>query len=157
MEWWRRRYGASPLHLLALVASFALAGYAALQAARGPLPVRMLIWFLGAVVAHDFVLFPLYALADRSLGAALPSRRRHTGASGSVNYLRVPALLSGLLLLMFFPLILRRGEGTYRAATGLGQEPYLGRWLLVTGVLFGASAVLFAAGRAIRSRPGGRD
>jgi hypothetical protein len=146
-----RSYGAHPLHLLSMLACFALAGYAVLQAAKGPLPLRMAIWFVGALVAHDLVLFPLYAFVDRSLAAGLP-RRRRLPSIGGVNYVRVPALLSGLLLLMFFPLILRRSEGPYGAASGLDQSPYLARWLLLTGLLFAASAVLFVV--AARRAPG---
>ncbi|MCW2725017.1 MAG: hypothetical protein JWN35_1938 [Frankiales bacterium] len=148
MRRWRDRYGAGPLHLLSLLACFALAGYAFLQASHGPLPLRMAVWFVGALIAHDLVLFPLYALADRSLTALRP--RRTVRDPGAVNYLRVPALLSGLLLLMFFPLILRRSEGPYGAASGLDQAPYLGRWLLLTGLAFGISAVLYA----VRARRG---
>lgn len=156
MNGFARRYGAGPLHLLSILACFAIAGYAVLQASRGPLPVRMAVWFAGAVIAHDLLLFPLYALADRSLTRVLP-RRRPT-VTGGVNYVRVPALLSGLLLLMFFPLILQRSEGAYGRASGLDQSPYLERWLLVSGVLFAASAVAFAvsAGRR-RGRTGQAD
>jgi len=111
--WWRRRYGSSPLHLLALIACFALSAYAALQVSGNPAVVRIGLWFLGAVIAHDLVLFPLYALADRCL-TGLRGRRPATPARGTVNYLRVPALLSGLLLLVFFPLILRRGDRPVR-------------------------------------------
>jgi hypothetical protein len=150
MRFWRSHYGAGPLHLLALVACFALAGYAFLQASHGPLPLRMALWFLGALIAHDLVLFPLYALADRSLTALRP--RRLFGDPGAINFVRVPALLSGLLLLLFFPLILRRSEGPYGAASGLDQAPYLGRWLLLTGLAFGVSAVLFAVRLRRRSR-----
>lgn len=151
---WKALYGASPLHLLALLASFALAGYAALQARTGPLPARMLAWFVGAVVVHDLVLYPLYALADRSL-AALVHRRRPTDdlrPRGTVNYVRVPALLSGLLLLMFWPLVTGHSEPSYRAASGLGTSVYLGRWLLLSGVAFASSALLYAvrAGRTAR-------
>jgi len=153
--WWRRTYGAHPLHLLSLLACFALAGYAALQASRGPLPLRMAVWFIGAVIAHDLVLFPLYALADRSLTRLLPHRRPVLGAGG-VNYVRVPALLSGLLLLVFFPLILRRSEPAYGAASGLNEAPYLARWLLLSGAGFAVSAVLFAV-RAGRSRRAGDE
>lgn len=143
MSAFARRYGSSPLHLLATLTCFALAGYAVLQAADGPRPVRMAVWFVGALIAHDLVLFPLYALADRTLTAALPSRRPRLPAGG-VNYVRIPLLLCGLLLLMFFPLIFRRSEGAYGAASGLDQSPYLGNYLLVTGLVFGASALLLA-------------
>ena len=141
----RRFYGASPLHLLALLGCFALAGYAALQISRGPLPVRTAVWFLGAVLLHDLVLFPLYALADRSLLALVRRRRRDTAApSNTVNYVRVPVVLSGVLLLVFAPVILRHSEVAYRAATGLDQSPYLGRWLAISAALFLGSALLYA-------------
>src|SRR5947207_7312107 len=98
------------------------------------------IFFVGAIVAHDFVLFPLYALADRLLG-----RRgiEHRPGLSRINHVRIPALLSGLLLLMFFPLVLGLGARTYRSATGLDTGPFLGRWLLVTAVLFALSGVLY--------------
>lgn len=141
---WRRFYGAHPLHLLALLGCFGLSGYAALQASRGPLPGWMLLWFVGAVIGHDLVLYPLYALADRSLAAGLHRRRaaHSVHEPGWANYLRVPALLFGLLLLMFWPLITRHSEPSYRFATGLGTELYLGRWLLVSGIAFLLSALL---------------
>jgi hypothetical protein len=133
------------LHLLSLLACFALAGFAFLQASHGPLPMRMAVWFVAALIGHDLLLFPLYALADKTLSTAIPRRRgRLLTKPGTVNYLRVPALLSSLLLLMFFPVILRKSEGPYGAASGLDQSPYLARWLLLTGVAFAVSAVLLA-------------
>ncbi len=147
----RAFYGAGPLHLPALLACFAVAGYAALQAARGPLPVRMAAWFLGALIAHDLVLFPLYALADRSFGT-LFRRTARPASPGAVNFVRVPALLSALLFLLFAPVILQRSEGAYGAASGLDQDPYLGRWLLITAALFGGSALVFAVRAGPRRR-----
>lgn len=138
----RRAYGAGPLHLLALLGCFALAGAAALHVGQDPLRLRYLVWFVGAAVAHDLVLFPLYALLDRSATALVHRRRR--AAPGSVNYVRAPALLSGLLLLVFAPVIFRRSEGAYGVASGLDQQVFLGRWLLITGGLFLGSAVLYA-------------
>lgn len=140
MTWFRARYGSNPLHLLSILACFALAAYAALQASKGPLPLRMLVWFVAALLAHDLVLFPVYALADRLL---VRFRRQPAGVpDGSVNWVRVPALLSGILLLISLPLVLRQGEGSYRAASGLGESPYLGRWLVLTAVLFAGSGLL---------------
>jgi hypothetical protein len=124
-----RWYGASPLHLLALLACFGLAGYAAVRLASSH-PVAVAAWFGGAVIGHDLLLMPLYTLADRSAMAAL-------------NYLRVPAALSGLLLLVWFPLILRL-RSPYHASTTLSADPYLWHWLAVTGTLFLLSAVAFA-------------
>lgn len=150
---WTSRYGASPLHLLALLGCFGLAGYAAtrLLVAR---PDAVAVWFVGAAVAHDVVLFPLYAIADRSVTAVLRRRGRGLPPRPWLNYLRVPAMLSGLLLLVWFPLILRMSPG-YHAATGFSAHPYLGRWLLISGLLFTASALALAV-RLGRSRSGGR-
>jgi hypothetical protein len=60
-----------------------------------------------------------------------------------INYLRVPAALSGLLLLVWFPLILRL-RTRYQASTTLSASPFLWHWLAVTGVLFLASAAALA-------------
>ena len=138
----KRWYGAGPLHLLALLACFALAGAAAQHVSHDPLRLRYAVWFVGAALAHDLLLFPLYALLDRSFGSLL--HRRRTAAAGSVNYVRVPVALSGLLLLVFAPIIFRRSTGAYGIASGLDQDPYLGRWLAISGALFLASAVLYA-------------
>jgi hypothetical protein len=140
----RRRYGAGPLHLLALVACFALTGYVITRILDGHQALRILVWFVAAAVAHDLVLWPLYALADRT---AVGLARRHPERLPQVpwvNYLRVPVLISALTLAVSFPLVLRLSEPTYHAASGLTENPYLGRWLLVTGVAFAVSAVLYA-------------
>lgn len=147
ITWFREVYGANPLQLLSLLACFALAGYALLQFVTDPSLPLIAIWFLAAVIAHDLVLFPLYALADRSTAAALSAiRPRHR--SGSVvpplNYLRLPTLAAGLLFLVFFPGIVQQGSATYLAATGQTQAPFLTRWLLITAVLFGGSALVYA-------------
>ncbi len=68
-----RWYGANPLHLLALLGCFALAGYAAAQLVKSH-PLAVAVWFLGAVVGHDLLLMPLYSLADRSAPAAIRHR-----------------------------------------------------------------------------------
>jgi hypothetical protein len=142
-------YGASPLHLLALVGSFALAGYAASQTLANPRWPVMLVWFGGAIIGHDLVAFPLYALADRSLTRAArelwPRRTATPPLVPAVNHVRVPALGAGLLFLLFFPGIIRQGRATYVAATGHTQQPYLGRWLLLVAAMFAISAVVYAA------------
>ncbi|GAA4629446.1 hypothetical protein GCM10023196_050420 [Actinoallomurus vinaceus] len=140
-------YGADPLHLLALLACFALAGYAASRVAAAGIWVGFVIWFVGAAIVHDLVLFPLYTLADVAVQRRPWGRRRpgpHVRWRPWVNYVRVPAGLSALLLLVWFPLILRQSGETYRKAVGLGLSPYLGRWLLVTGLLFAGSAIIYA-------------
>ena len=68
----RHHYGRSPLHLLTLVASFALVGY--VIATLGPKQLwnphvwwqSIAVWFVAAIILHDLVLFPFYALASRS-------------------------------------------------------------------------------------------
>ena len=61
-----------------------------------------------------------------------------------LNYVRVPALGAGLTLLVFLPGIIKQGAPTFRAATGLTQDVFLGRWLLLTAAMFAISAVIYA-------------
>ena len=145
-----RWYGASPLHLLALLACSGLAGYAAVRLVPSK-PVGVIVWFLGAVIGHDLLLMPLYSLADRSVMAAVRHREPQLPAGPWINYIRVPAALSGLLFLVWFPLILRL-QSPYHASTTLSADPYVWHWLAVTGVLFGLSAVAFALRLRRRSR-----
>lgn len=147
----RRWYGASPLHLLALLAAFALTGYAVRGVIAAGQWGGFALWFGAAIVGHDLLLFPLYSLADLSLRRLLPgasrgSRRALGGLTGppAINYVRVPAAFSLLLLLVWFPLILGLSARTYHRASGLVTSPYLGRWLAVTGVLFALSAASYA-------------
>ncbi len=158
----RRFYGSHPLHLLTMVAGFALAGYIAFIFKPSTLwnPQAwwqsIAVWFAGAIVFHDLALFPLYALADRLLGIATRRRRRRTRGQPRVparNYVRVPAWGSGLTLLMFFPGIIRQGSATYVAATGETQQVFLGRWLLLTATMFAGSALLYAIRLALARRP----
>jgi hypothetical protein len=177
--WVRRWYGAHPLHLLALLAAFALAGYAVHAVAAAGQWVGFAAWFLVAIVGHDLLLFPLYTLADLSLGRLLPRRagaaepapggpeagrpatRPPPPGPPVINYVRVPAAFSLLLLLVWFPLILGLSSAGYRRASGLGTGPYLWRWLAVTGALFMISSVSYAlrlrrASARARTAPGTR-
>ena len=145
MTRFRNVYGSHPLHLLTLIAGFALLGY--VIATIGPAALwnpktwwqSIAVWFAAAVIVHDLVLFPVYALADRIL---LPSLRLSVSVP-VLNYVRVPALASGLTLLVFLPGIIEQGAPTYLAATGQTQDPFLGRWLLLTAAVFAASAVVY--------------
>jgi hypothetical protein len=145
-----RWYGASPLHLLALLACFGLAGYAAVRLVSSH-PVAVVVWFLGAAIGHDLLLMPLYSLADRPAMAAVRHREPQLPATPWINYVRVPAALSGLLLLVWFPLILRL-QSPYHASTTLSADPYVWHWLAVTGTLFLLSAVAFAVRLRRQSR-----
>src|SRR5687767_269320 len=108
-----------------------------------PSLIRLGIWFVGAAIVHDLVLFPLYSAADRGL-ARLPVRVR--------NHVRVPALGAGLTFLVFLPGIVRQGTESNLAATGLDQEPFLLRWMLLTLALFTASAVVYGLRTSIKGR-----
>lgn len=139
----RRWYGEGPLHLLLMVSSFALAGYAGVRLLDGD-TLLILVWFVGAALVHDLVLVPLYSAADRALRA--PFSR----SPGLVNFVRVPLLLSGLLLLMWFPLITRHAE-RYEPASGMSPDRFLGNWLLITAALFAVSASWLVV-RTVRAR-----
>lgn len=170
-----RLYGAHPLQLVLVLASFVLAAYAVLT-----LGVRALfdpdvwwqsiaVWFVGAALAHDLILFPLYAAVDRIV-QAITSRRRRTRTRLSkdrslltndavevpaINFVRVPLMAVGLITLMFFPGLIEQGSGAYVRATGQTQSPFLLRWAILCAaiVLVGALAYLFARARSRRHAP----
>ena len=136
-------YGSDPLHLLVLAGSFALTAYASLRLFDHK-PVEVAIWLFGAVVAHDLVLLPLYTLADRSARSVLRHRRGSAPSVPWINHVRVPVVISGLLMLVFFPLIFRLPRGIFEAVTTYSSEVYLGRYLAIVGALFLISAVIYA-------------
>jgi hypothetical protein len=157
----RKFYGSHPLHLLTMAAGFALVGYVMVTFKPATLWnahawwQSIAVWLGGAIIAHDLVLFPLYALADRLLGIATKRRRRRPRGQPRVsarNYLRIPALGSCLCLVMFFPGIIRQESATYLAASGQTQQPFLGRWLLLTAAMFIASALLYTIRLALVRR-----
>jgi fumarate reductase subunit D len=140
----RRRYGATPWHLLAHLIAFAIAAFALVQLLDERRWVNFLAWFIGAALLHDLVLLPIYSAIDR-----LAHSRLHRGGTGArsvpiINHLRAPALISGLLLLIYFPLILGPAEPHYLLATGHRPEGYLRNWLLITLALFAGSGVIYA-------------
>ena len=160
-----RLYGDRLFHLIIVLAALALGAYTI-----SVLGVRNLfnptvwwqsiaVWFTVAVIGHDLILFPLYALADRLL--ATPGRPRGVKNGGDsaaqrpprhipiTNYLRMPTLAAGLLL-MFLPGIIEQGAPAYQAATGLTQAPYLSRWLLLTAAFYLASALCYAVRTLLR-------
>lgn len=129
----RRVYGASPWHLLLMVGVLALIAYAGARLLDGGDPWRIAVWFVGAALLHDLVLVPAYTLVGRAL--RLVGRARHL--------VLVPAVASGLLLLVYLPLILGPSHA-YVTKTGLTGEPFAARWLLVSAALFAVSAVVGA-------------
>ncbi|MFJ7990099.1 hypothetical protein [Streptomyces sp. NPDC096351] len=152
----RRRYGASPLHLLLILVSFALTCYAGLRLLDGD-ALGVTLWFVGAALLHDLVLLPLYTLTDLAAqrllggGPAAGSRPPLVG----INHVRVPAFVSGMLLLVYWPLVLGR-VGHYTSSTALPADVFLRRWLLITASLFAASAAVLGVRVWRRSRGGRR-
>ena len=89
--------------------------------------------------------------------AAFRTARRHPDrlpAVPWVNHLRVPVVLSAVMLAISFPLVFRWSEPTYQAASGLTENVYLGRWLLLSGSAFGLSALIYALRVASCGRTG---
>jgi hypothetical protein len=146
-----KRYGASPLHLLAHLAVLPLAGWALLQVLELRTAGRIVLWLVASAVLHDLVLLPAYSALDRGARRA---------ARGAINYVRVPAGIWLLLGLVYSPTLTGRGEPAYHRVSGLRFEGYLARWLLAGAVLFTASAVLYLvrarAPAARRSAPASR-
>ena len=162
MRRFARFYGAHPLHLLTMMCCFAL--WLSVIVVAGPQTFinthvwwqSIAVWFVGAAVSHDMLLFPLYALADLSLRTGLRAMRglpipRRT-AVPIVNYVRLPVLGTGLTFLMFFPGIIKQGAFFYHNATGMTQDPFLHRWLLLVAAMFGTSALAYALRLALHAR-----
>jgi hypothetical protein len=129
-----RRYGASPLHLLAHLALLPLAAWALLQVLDFRAASNVVLWLVAAVILHDLVLLPIYSALDRAAQVAVPT---------AINYVRVPAGLSLLMLLVFWGTIAGKGDGAYRRVSGLEYDGYASRWLLATALLFLASGALY--------------
>jgi len=115
----------------------------------------IVVWFAVAVIGHDLILFPLYALADRLLPRQRgPRKDRETPPQPArrvplTNYVRMPTVAAGLLLMLFLPGIIKQGAPIYQAATGLTQAPYLSRWLLLTATFYLLSAICYAVKTAL--------
>lgn len=142
----RRAYGASPAHLVGHLVLFALAGYVLTRLFDARAFANVLLWFVGAALLHDFVLAPGYLAIDRLL----------VRSPGLVNFVRIPLLISGLLLLVWFPLILALSSGSYERVAGIPVEGYATRWLGVSAALFALSALAFMGRAAARRRRGDR-
>ncbi|HET9256971.1 MAG TPA: hypothetical protein VFO16_17485 [Pseudonocardiaceae bacterium] len=140
------------VRLLALLGSFVVAGYAGARLLAGN-PAAIGGWFVGSAIAHDLLLFPLYAGCDAALVWLLRHRPAWAVLGGVrwLNYLRVPAAISGVLLLVWAPLILRLPT-VIQAASGLSAQPLLPHWLGVTAVLFAISIAVLTVRMAVLGR-----
>lgn len=152
-RWW----GAGPWHLIGHVLLIAVAAYALsvmFEEKFAPRPWNLLLWLLGGAILHDLVLLPAYSAVNLVVGRLLG--RDHERAVPIVNYLRVPAVLSGVLLITFSPRILDGQPQNFERALGHAPPDYFGRWLAVTAALVVVSALLYAVRRVTigRGSPG---
>jgi hypothetical protein len=141
----RRRYGASPAHLLAHVLLLPLAGWAILQVLSFRGARDVVVWFVAALILHDLVGLPAYTALDRLL-QRLPRLR----GVAVVNHVRVVAVSAGVSMVVFFPLILGRATGSLRYLSGVQPSGYLGRWLLLVACVAALSALVLAV-RVLRA------
>ncbi len=140
----RKRYGASPLHLLGHLAAFAITYYALSEVLLSQYshPINWAAWFVGGALLHDLVFLPTYVILDMIVRVGVadyPQRRVN-----AINHVRVPAVLAGTMFLVYFPLILGDGRENYINDVGHGPPDFLARWLLICAVLFGTSALAYA-------------
>ena len=77
----RRRYGASPVHLLAHLALLPLAAWALLTVLDFRAASNVVLWLVGAVILHDLVLLPAYSALDRARRGVACRARSTTCAS----------------------------------------------------------------------------
>lgn len=141
---WKRVYGESPLHLLGQLVAFVIAVYAFSQAIEvGSTDVKsLLIWFLAGALLHDLLFVPIYLGLDHVSWRGVKDHAQRRVPV--INHIRFPASVSGAMFLMLFPLIIGRSEPNYVRLTGEQPPDWLGRWLLVTAVAFGISALAYA-------------
>jgi hypothetical protein len=153
MEWFRHRYGAGPLNLVGLLVCFAVAAYAATRVLQEAGWAGVFLWFIFCVVAHDLIGWPIYAWVDRRLqraGSERAAKRRLLVPW--INYVRAPAVISGVLFVIAFPLIFRLSDTYYRQVTGFTEDVYLFNWVGVSALLFAASGALYAGRLALALR-----
>lgn len=136
----RRHYGEHPAHLLVLLASFGIA-----VIAFGPLlndrPVAVASWFAGAAILHDGLFAAAYIGADAIL---VRLWRRRPGRVAWINFVRVPAAISAIMLIVYSPVILGKAT-SFEGKTLRSTDAYLGHWLTVTAVLAATSATWYVA------------
>lgn len=136
----RRKYGAHPAHLLLLLAGFALtvvAGGALLDEQT----FRVAKWFTASAVLHDAIFVPVYIGLDSLLVKAW---RRRPGRVAWLNFVRIPAAISAIMLLVYYPVISNKANA-FEYKTGRPTDVYLGHWLQATAVLFALSAIWYLA------------
>jgi hypothetical protein len=158
MEWFRRHYGAGPLNLVGLLVCFAVAAYAATRVLQEGGWAGVILWFIFCIVAHDLIGWPIYTWVDREMQRVQSEQAaKRRLLVPWINYVRAPAVISGVLFAISFPLIFRLSNTSYQAATGFTENVYLFNWVGVSALLFAVSGVLYAGRFAlVRRRSGGR-
>jgi len=146
MKLFRRQYGTTPLHLLGHIACFGIAAYVIAQLLDARRADNILLWFVGAILLHDMLFLPFYSGLDRVARRGVPGK--------AINFVRVPAMLSGLLFLVYFPAILSRNDGSFARVSGHTPTGHFAWWLLLTGLFFAVSAVTYVVkGRRAAAPP----
>jgi hypothetical protein len=141
----RRRYGASPMHLAGHLVVFAIALFAIWRIASAQSLAKLIALYVGFAIAHDLIFLPAYSGLDRAIRAAL--ERLPIGRPGpvpAINHIRVPALIAGLLLIIYAPMISGRDAHGYLLSSGHPLEGYLRNWLLISVALFLGSWLIYA-------------
>ena len=141
----RCRYGANPLHLAAHLVVFAIAAFAIVRIASGAGLVKLIGLYVGFVIAHDLVFMPVYSGLDRAVRAMLARVSvRSSARVPAINHIRAPAVISGVLLIIYAPLISGKADAGYFQASGHHLEGYLRNWLLISVILFVGSGLIYA-------------
>jgi hypothetical protein len=136
---------------------FAIAAFALDRIFSGGDVKELLAWYLGFAVAHDLVFVPVYTGLDRLFRATIARLPLPTCTEIPViNHIRSAVLISGLLLIIYFPLISSQSDAEYFALSGHHLTHYLRNWLLITAALFLGSGLIYALRVArARARPAG--
>jgi hypothetical protein len=141
----RRRYGASPWHLAGHLIALAVAIFALDRIASMENVAVVIALYIGLVIGHDLILLPAYSGLDRLARTVLArGRLRDRTRVRAINHLRAPALISGLLLLIYAPLISGRADRGYLLISGHHATGYLRNWLLISAALFLGSGLIYA-------------
>lgn len=140
----RRLYGSSPIHLAGHLIAFAIVAFAFDQMFSSGGVKQLLLWYIGLVIGHDLIFVPAYIGLDRvarSVLARLPAGPR--AGVPMINHVRVPVLISGLLLIIYGPLISGLARSWYFSVSGRPLEGFLRNWLLITAALFIGSGLIY--------------
>jgi hypothetical protein len=146
----RTAYGSTPIHLLGHIIAFTAFVWALSQILGGGYVVNYIAWFVGAAVLHDIIVLPIYTLIDQ-VTRHEGHRAWGTRYASTINYVRAPAIISTILLLVYSPEILGYSAKNYRDDTGHPLPSILTNWLLITAGLFLTSGLIYTT-RRVRPR-----